>query len=144
MQAQGGFPLAISATPLAGQAGLAFTALRPNLIGNPQREGGSKSERLDSWFNTAAFAQPASFAPGNAPRTLPNVRGPGHFSVNLGLHKNFAFSETRRLQFRAEAFNIFNRTNFNPPGTNFGGANFGVITASEDPRLLQFAFKFYF
>jgi hypothetical protein len=144
VQAQGGFPLAISATPLAGQTGLAFTALRTNLAGEPKLEGGTTAERISRWFNTAAFAQPASFTSGNAPRTLGSVRGPGYLSVNVGLHKNFAFSETKRLQFRAEAFNLFNRANFNRPNTTFGSANFGIIQGTEDPRQLQLALKFYF
>ncbi|MBK8316462.1 MAG: TonB-dependent receptor [Acidobacteria bacterium] len=120
VQYQGGFPLAITAVALAGQTGLAFTNLRPNLIGDPKIEGGTTEQRSDQWFNTAAFAQPASFATGSTPRTLPNVRGPAHFSVNFGIHKNFAFGEKRRLQFRAEAFNLFNRANFDNPGTTFG------------------------
>lgn len=144
VQAQSGFPLAITATALSGQAGLAFSDMRPNLIGDPRIEGGMTAERINRWFNTAAFAQPASFASGNAPRTLSGVRAPRYFGVNFGLHKNFAFNEYTRLQFRAEAFNLFNRANFNRPNTTFGSANFGTIQGTEDPRQLQFALKFYF
>jgi hypothetical protein len=50
------------------------------------------------------------------------------------------------LQFRAEIFNVFNRTNFSNPDGHFsdGATEFGKITEAGDPRLLQFALKFFF
>lgn len=142
-QAQSGFPISISATNASLQ-GLAFNSLRPNITGDIATTASSKAERIRQYFNPQAFAQPVPYSFGNAPRTLPNLRGPGYFSTNLSLQRDFHFTERARLQFRAEAFNVFNRANFQTPGTAFGAANFGVITNTEDPRQIQFAARFYF
>jgi hypothetical protein len=48
------------------------------------------------------------------------------------------------LQFRAEAFNLPNRTNFNTPTATLNSGNFGVITSAGDPRIVQLAMKFIF
>jgi len=137
--AQAGFPLAISATAPAGQAGLSNRALRPNIVGDPRG-----TQQITAWFNMAAFTQPASFPIGNSPRTLPNVRGPGYLGTDLALHKNFSIRENVRFQLRLEAFNAINRANFTLPGTVLGTPAFGVISGTENPRQVQIAAKFYF
>jgi hypothetical protein len=142
-QAQSGFPLSISATNASLQ-GLAFNSLRPNVIGEVNVSAGSTADRIRQYFNPLAFAQPAPYTFGNAPRTMPSLRGPGYFSTNLSLQRDFRFTENAKLQIRAEAFNVFNRANFQAPGTAFGAANFGVITGTEDPRQIQFAARIYF
>ncbi len=143
VQAQSGFPLSITATNPSLQ-GLAFIGLRPDVVAEPARDGGSEADRIQQYFNTLAFRQPAAYALGNAPRTLPGVRGPGYFSTNLSLLRDFRLTERARLQFRLEAFNAFNRANFSMPGTVLGAAGFGTITSTEDPRQVQIAVKFYF
>jgi hypothetical protein len=142
-QAQSGFPISIGATNASLQ-GLAFNSLRPNIVVEVNTSATSKADRIRQYFNTLAFAQPAPYNLGNAPRTLPNVRGPAYFTTNLSLQRDFRFTEKARLQIRAEAFNVFNRANFQTPGTGFGAPNFGVITGTEDPRQIQFAARIYF
>jgi hypothetical protein len=142
-QAQSGFPLSISATNASLQ-GLAFNSLRPNIVDNVRTSADSKADRIRQYFNTKAFEQPAPYTFGSAPRTLPNLRGPGYFSTNLSLQRDFNFTENARLQIRAEAFNVFNRANFQVPGTVLGASSFGVITSTEDPRQIQFAARLYF
>ncbi len=142
-QAQSGFPISISATNASLQ-GLAFNSLRPNITGDVTTSASTKADRLRQYFNTLAFAQPTPYSFGNAPRTLPGLRGPGYFTTNLSLQRDFRFSENAKLQIRAEAFNIFNRANFQVPGTAFGAANFGIISNTEDPRQIQFAARLYF
>ena len=142
-QAQSGFPLSISAANASLQ-GLAFNSLRPNIIGEVKTSADTKADRLRQYFNPLAFSLPAPYAFGNAPRTLPNLRGPSYFTTNLSLQRDLRFTENVRLQIRAEAFNVFNRANFQAPGTAFGAANFGVITSTEDPRQVQFAARIYF
>lgn len=142
-QAQSGFPISIGATNASLQ-GLAFNSLRPNIVGDISTTASNKADRLRQYFNPLAFAQPAPYTFGNAPRTLPNLRGPSYFSTNLSLQRDFQFTERAKLQFRAEAFNVFNRANFQTPGTAFGAANFGTITGTEDPRQVQFALRLYF
>ena len=144
VQAQSGFPLSVTAVN-AALLGLAFTQLRPNLVGDPNLpDDRSKADKIAQWFNTAAFAQPAQYTFGNAPRTLPNVRGPGHFSTNVSLQRDFKITETIRFQFRAESYNVFNRANFTTPSAVLGANNFGRIIATEDPRQFQFGAKLYF
>ncbi len=142
-QAQSGFPISVSAANASLQ-GLAFNSLRPNIIGEILLPDRSKADHIRQYFNPAAFAQPTPYNFGNAPRTLPNLRGPSYFSTNVSLQRDFHFTENFRLQIRAEAFNVFNRANFQTPGTAFGAANFGVITGTEDPRQVQFAARIYF
>ncbi len=142
-QAQSGYPISISATNASLQ-GLAFNSLRPNIVGDVNAPASSKSDRIRRYFNPLAFAQPAPYAFGNAPRTLSDLRGPGYFATNLSLQREFKFAEYLKLQIRAEAFNVFNRANFQLPGTAFGAANFGAITGAEDPRQIQFAARIYF
>ena len=95
---------------------------RPNVVGNPDRS----NQTTDQWFNTAAFAFPAPGTFGNAGRNI--LEGPGFESVNVSLVKNTAFTESVKLQFRAEAFNLFNHPNFNLPDNFLGSPTFGRIT----------------
>ena len=75
---------------------------------------------------------------------LPHVLGPGYFSTNLSLQRDFRFSENIRFQFRAESYNIFNRANFTAPTAILGANNFGRIINTEAPRQFQFGAKLYF
>jgi hypothetical protein len=143
VQAQSGFPLSISALNPSLQ-GLAFIGLRPNINADVTTSATTKSGRINPYFNAGAFTQPAPYTFGNAPRTLANVRAPFYFVTNLSLARDFKFSETARLQFRVEGFNVFNRANFTLPGTTLGASNFSVITATEDPRQFQLAARIYF
>jgi len=80
---------------------------------------------------------------GNAPRTI--CCGPHISNTDFAILKTIPFSETRRIDFRAEFFNIFNHTQFfNPDGNTSDGSQFGQITQVRDPRLMQFALKFFF
>jgi hypothetical protein len=111
---------------------------RPNLVGNPHLGSPSPSQ----WFNTAAFAFPAPGTFGNAGRNI--VDGPGYQSVNASLVKNTHLTESVNLQFRVEAFNLFNHPNFNLPDNFLGSPTFGQITSARDPRHLQFGVKLLF
>ncbi|MGI8917323.1 MAG: TonB-dependent receptor domain-containing protein [Pyrinomonadaceae bacterium] len=111
---------------------------RPNLVGDPHL--GSPS--TGSWFNTAAFAFPAPGTFGNAGRNI--IDGPGYQSVNASLVKNTNLTERVNLQFRVEAFNLFNHPNFNLPDNFLGSPTFGQITSARDPRHLQFGLKLLF
>ncbi len=122
-----------------------FPATRPDLVGNPnQGASGSAQSRLNKWFNTDAFAVNQSFHYGDVPRTLPNTRGPGQANTNFSVIKDTTFFERYRLQFRAEFFNFFNRTEFGLPDTGFGDSTFGVISSQVNiPRQIQFGLKLY-
>jgi hypothetical protein len=81
---------------------------------------------------------------GNAGRNI--VRGPRVDVMNLGLHKEFAITERFRLEFRTEAFNALNRTNFDNPNGNRSSGAFGAITSTnQNPaRQVQFALRLAF
>jgi len=111
---------------------------RPNLVGNPELS----SRTPERWFNTAAFAFPAPGTFGNAGRNI--LDGPGFQNVNASLVKNTALSERFNLQFRAEAFNLFNHPNFNLPDNFFPSPSFGRISSARDPRHIQFGLKLLF
>jgi hypothetical protein len=67
------------------------------------------------------------------------------YNVDFSLFKDFRFTETVKLQFRSEFFNLFNTPAFNNPNGTFGTANFGSITSTKrDNRQIQFALKLVF
>jgi Carboxypeptidase regulatory-like domain len=130
-----------SGLPLVVRGGIA-PADRPNLVGDPTLPSDERS--LARWFNTSAFVVPPPFTFGDTPRALSNPRGPGYASVDFSLSRNVAFSDSMRLQVRAELFNAFNRVNLGQPNFNFLSGEFGRITAAGDPRRMQFGAKLYF
>jgi hypothetical protein len=134
---QTGFPLTVT-----GSNNFTGTPY-PNLAGNPTLPASKRS--IKQWFNTSAFAKPADYTLGNAPRTLPATRGPNYTNANASLTKNFRLWENTILQFRAEAFNVFNHPQLGMPNTGFSpnssGVNtnslFGTINSALDPRTIQ-------
>jgi len=97
------------------------------------------------WFNSNDFQDPplGHFNNGTQ-RTI--CCGPGLEDWDFAVHKKIAITESKYFQFRGEIFNLFNHTNFYNPDGNFsdGPTAFGKITQAQDPRLVQFALKFYF
>jgi Carboxypeptidase regulatory-like domain/TonB-dependent Receptor Plug Domain len=139
-----GAPLNIVYSPSA-QAQVTTLSIgpRPNLLSS-QILTPEDQRTVNTYFNAAAFALPSYTQPfGNAGRNV--ARSFPLYQLDFGLHKNFRLgSETRYVQFRAEAFNLFNRTNFSPPGTTFGSSSFGVVSSTFPARQIQFGAKFYF
>ena len=113
---------------------------RPDLIANPSLIPSARS-RL-KWFETGAFALAPAGRAGSATRGV--IIGPGYQKWDMTLSKRFKLRESMDLQFRAEAYNVFNHTNFLGLSTAFGGATFGQVTTTRDPRLVQFALKLGF
>jgi hypothetical protein len=113
---------------------------RPTLIGDPALPEGERS--LARWFNIAAFAAPAAYTFGSAPRSLGSVRSAALSGIDFSVVKNTKVRENVALQFRAEFFNLTNTARFAPPNTSFGSAAFGQANAlSNQPRVVQFALK---
>jgi Carboxypeptidase regulatory-like domain len=133
-----GFPLAITNT--TNNSNSFGGNQRPNIVGNP----GLSSPSTYEWFNVNAFAQPAPFTFGNAPRTLPYLRAQGTINTDLTLQKYWGlWNEASRLQLRAEFYNLFNRAQFFAPGTTFGTSTFGVVPGALPARSIQFGMKLY-
>jgi hypothetical protein len=120
---------------------------RPNNNGTSAALSGPVESRLNEWFDTSVFSQPAAFTFGTAGRALPDVRNDHMNNVDLGLNKNTRFLADGRanLQFRAEFFNALNHVRFHNPGLTFGPPQFGVISSQlNEPRLIQLALKLIF
>lgn len=116
---------------------------RPNLVGDPSTSG-RVQDRLNNWFNPAAFTQPLPDVPGTASRTL-NYRGPGMVMFNAALLKGFRVKEGQRFEFRLEAENAMNHPVFSDPSGSFGSTSFGQITSTKvGNRNVQLGFKYYF
>lgn len=110
------------------------------------------SERtFDRYFNTKAFARPARGDFGNAPRDV--LRGPGINNWDISFFKRFPLkNEARFFQFRWEMYNAFNQTQYNGLDTgarfdvngNQVNSQFGRITSTRSPRVMQGALNFTF
>jgi len=116
---------------------------RPNISGDPAMPAGQR--RAERWLNPETVSLPTdpSSPFGNAGRNI--VRGPALHHMNFGLHKDFAVTEASRVEFRMEAFNLLNKTNFGSPNANRSSAAFGTITSLAQPaREIQFALRYAF
>ncbi|HEY6412218.1 MAG TPA: TonB-dependent receptor [Edaphobacter sp.] len=131
--------------------GSSVSSGRPDRIGNPnQGTLGNPIHNRQHWFNINAFsAVPAGqIRGGNAQRNA--VQGPGWWRVDTGLFKNVNIGERVHLQFRGEAFNLFNHTNPDTisTGSLISASGFsstaGNITAYRDKRILQLGGKLIF
>ena len=120
---------------------------RPNVVANPVIGGRrGRAATISAFFNTAAFAQvPAGVPYGNAQRNV--AIGPGFINTDLSGFKNFPIWRESTLQFRAEAFNVFNNVDLANPNTTETSPSFGKISAlytNYSPRVIQFALKLRF
>jgi hypothetical protein len=113
---------------------------RPIVTGDPSALSGDQS-RLN-WFNKAAFVANSPGVWGSATRGM--IRGPMYMNVDMSLTRSFKMGATRRLEVRAEAFNVFNRFQLGDPVVNFNATTFGTIITAMPPRVMQFAAKFEF
>jgi hypothetical protein len=121
-------PVMVSSLLNSGSAGQ-----WPNRLGS----GNLENRTIHAWFNTADFVSPGNYTFGNSGRNI--LFGPGTKQVDLSLFKDFTFNEHRgrRLEFRSEAFNLFNTPQFNNPNVQIGNAAAGTITSAGAPLLFQ-------
>ena len=97
----------------------------------------------ERWFNTDAFVTPPAFTFGNAGRN--SVCGPGLAKTDIALQRQFAVRNDVRLEFRGEAFNVFNVTNYGTPERFVNTPQFGsVIMAATPARQIQFVGRLRF
>ena len=98
-----------------------------------------------AYFNASLFSIAPLGSPGDAKRRF--FYGPGISNFDMALEKDVRLSESRSLEFRVEAFNVFNHAQFYGPAAvngNISSANFGQIVNAAPPRLVQLACKFFF
>jgi hypothetical protein len=151
-----GIPLNVFYAPSAANdvTGLATNSeyrgtsiLRPNISGQvPQL---TRDQSIASYFGApigaagSVFTLPTADAPfGNLGRNA--FRSPGLAQWDLGVNKNFNFTESIRLQFRSELFNLLNHTNLGIPNQQANSTSFGSITGTFPARQVQFGMKLVF
>jgi hypothetical protein len=153
-------------------AGTALTAFgipdRPDLLADPfrpgpvpshsdsachstQSQGGRAADRVrqpQSWFNPCAFDTPKPGRFGSAGRN--NVIGPGVSNLDFSLSRSFPLRKgERRLQLRAESFNLLNHPNFDIPNRTFDAPTFATVLSAnlygnKPPRQTQLGFRYVF
>jgi hypothetical protein len=142
--------------PINNQSILGTNAaqLNPLVTCNPSANRGGHQ-----YVNSNCFVAPTVVGH-NGPVNLPVSYGPGFFDSDLAVFKNFQMSETRKLQFRVQAYNFLNHPLYSfPSGSNLtlqfeqdpvteqitqANSNFGTTTQKQGQRILEFAAKFYF
>ena len=155
-----GLPLTITSANIdpAGQGLLAPSSPeigRPDVIGNPTQDA---PHQRGAWFNVGHFvdltqsSRPQFFTnglPGNSRNG--ELEGPGYQVWNLDVAKNLRINDRMKLQFRVQAFNVFNHVNYTTVdtlATNVGTAaapgTFGTVTAARDARQMQLGAKFVY
>jgi carboxypeptidase family protein/TonB-dependent receptor-like protein len=160
--AQTGTPFSVTdGTTYGDNAGVGNgvgTGSRPDLVGNPNAVATSNisTERGPLIFNPGAFALPTGLTFGNVGRNTLYL--PGRLNFDFGTTKRFAINERSGFDFKWEAFNLFNHTQFggqgqssvsaamdtDDPGANLATSTFGHINVTHAPRIMQFSLRFYF
>ncbi len=136
---QTGTPISIS---VSNTAGIYNPTLRANNNGKSARLSGPVHQRLNRYFDTSVFSQPAPFTFGNVSPRVPDVRVDGIRSHDLSLFKDFRILERLRAQFRGEFLNAFNTPRFGGPNTSVTSSSYGVISSQANaPRQIQFGLK---
>jgi outer membrane receptor protein involved in Fe transport len=115
-------------------------AARPDRIA----KGTLPDPSADQWFDRTAFppVPVGAFRFGNSGRNI--LDGPGTFALNVGVSRRFVVAEMRAVQFRAESFNLTNRTSLNLPQTDVDVLNGATISAAKSARVLQLGLRVEF
>jgi hypothetical protein len=137
--AQSGAPFTVNLAVDRANVG-AGPAQRPDQVRDPNLSGGEKTP--DRWFDTSAFAMPAAFTFGSAPRN--SVVGPGFANIDFALAKTWQLAGVSELEFRWEVFNVLDRANLDLPNRIFGSPNFGRIFSANNPRAMQLGLRLAF
>jgi hypothetical protein len=145
----------------AGTARIPTYGVRPTLIGALKKNTGNHVSMVADYFANGCdsgncpngdpvgvvVATP-DYTLGNAPRTYGGIRQPGTSIANMALFKEFPMNKYRegmRLEFRMEAFNVFNHPQFGNPDMTYGDGSFGAIfSTAQSNREVQLGLKFYF
>jgi hypothetical protein len=147
----------------AGGGSSASTTAYADIIGNPNSPGNGYHTVIPGGgyqlYNPGAFGAPQGLTFGDAGRN--SLRNPNRTNFDMALFKHFRVTESVGFEFRAEAFNIFNHTewgyvsgdggssasnsaNLNSQTAQFGSSNFLQVLTAHNPRILQLGAKFLF
>ena len=145
---QTGYPMAFTVS--SALPSIIFSGdIRPDRVpGQPchaSSGAGGFDVNRDAFFDPSAFAAPPPFTFGNAGPHLPDCRVPAFIDEAISLLKETRIDERRSLEFRAEFFNIFNRTVFGGPDADIASPTFGhLFTQDNVPRQIQFVLRLRF
>ena len=140
-----GLPVNLTYGPASRYSVSGLPTYRPNVIGEPLAPEASRN--IDNYFNKANVTIPVDplhpYPFGSAGRN--SVRGYSFYQADLGLHKDFGlWSESKKLEFRSEFFNVLNKTNFQAPNSTASSSSFGTIRSTFPARIIQLALKLVF
>ena len=142
--AQTGTPISILDTSGAAFFGTSNSraSWAPGATIETARKSGATQDRLNQYFNTAAFVRAGNLW-GDSGRNI--LRGPNQRNIDFSVNKRFALTERMALEWRSEFFNLLNITNFTNPGASITAVTYGVIRSTTgNPRVIQFALKLTF
>jgi hypothetical protein len=145
---QSGLPI----TPMDSLAGTIYgnsvSEVRAECTGTAPASSGSVMNRLNGYFNTAAFAPAPAIGDGTGFGSCGTgiVRGPDQRNFDFGIQRSFRTTEGGKVEFRAEFFNLTNTPKFGLPARDFSSPlSFGVISkTASNPRVIQLALKYDF
>ena len=142
IQLQSGFPIRIQTQDDNELISSLFFlgAGAPQLTGPLHILNPKKNNSL--YLDPTQFTDPTLGTFATTPRSI--CCGPGENQWDVTFSKRVSLSESKYFQFRADIFNLFNKTEFVNPDGNFSNTTFGQILQARDPREVQFALKFYF
>jgi hypothetical protein len=149
-QFQSGFPIRIQTqndNELIGSL-FFFGTAAPQMTGTvPQLQNPKVLQTINGvpgyyYLTPGQFADPTQGTFSTTPRSI--CCGPGENQWDLTFSKKISLSEAKYFQFRADIFNLFNKAQFDNPDGSFSNSTFGQVLKARDPRLVQFALKFYF
>jgi len=148
-----GAPIAVTGAPNnlslyfgASNDTYGLAVMRPNVVAGCSK-GGSRTPKngVISWFNADCFTSPDANAFGNESRTDSQLRADGMKNFDFSLIKSTPITEKAKLEFDAQFFNIFNRTQFAQPESWSFEPTFGQVSSqANNPRLMQFALRLAF
>ena len=115
---------------------------RPNITCDPKLPADQRT--VTRYFDANCVQAPTDPSQpfGNAKRN--SARGDSIYQLDMALSKSFPIRGNKKIEFRVEAFNVLNKTNFRAPNGNRSSAAFGTITATYDPRQIQIGAKLAF
>jgi hypothetical protein len=145
----------LSSGDIAGVGSGVGDGARADIVGNPNT-GFTRTPATGTgplWYNPAAFASATALTFGDSGRNA--LRNPRRTNFDMAIYKRFPIHESVAAEFRAEAFNVFNHTQWGGIAGDAGSAggsgnntvnadNFLYITSVHNPRILQLALKLFF
>jgi len=119
---------------------------RPNQVADWHLDGGrSRAQKVAEYFNKLAFSPvPVGTATGEGSTQFNLMIGPGRKNTDMSAAKDFIIKGEHRLQFRTDAFNVFNNVNLGNPTAQLNSANDAVINSAAAGRILQLTLKYAF